>query len=247
MIGIHADIQNLKSFKKAMASSEVVLARGLWHGTSRSLGGFRKDFLAKTPANIRGKKSGNAGGAGASSQPPPIGRSFRWQMFPPTPPGGKFGSSGHVKTVKSVSGEIGTRSTAAESMEEGGVITASGPYLGIPIVKPGNDNAKRRRSGELRPRAKPSWRKTADILKKTAYNFQFQVKGTYTILWARHKKTEAKPFPVMLLIKRIEMKKDGLEFFKIFEKMKPETLRRYDKEIIKQLDRLVYGINKKGK
>jgi hypothetical protein len=251
MIDIFPDLQNLKSFQEAMATGETVMARGLWHGTSRALGGFRKEFLKRTPANIRGKNSANPRGAASAGKMPPIGRSFIWQVHPPTPPKARRHSSSHVKSVKQISGNIGTRSEAAESMEEGKKIQAKGPYLGIPIVLSGNVNAKKRRAGEVQPRAKPSWRTVGEILKpgglRTAYNFQWQVKGSYTILWARHKKSGAKPFPVMLLIKRVQMKKDGLRYYKLWKAMKSETLERYDKEITKALKSMVWGINKRSK
>lgn len=244
---ILAKIENLDSFKDAMRSGEKVAARALWHGTSQSLARFRRDqFLPKTPANIRGKKSGNPRGRSAGRYPG-IARTFRWTVSPPTPPQAKKFSSDHVKGVKEVAGEISTTSEAAESMEEGATITPKGAWLGIPIVSGfGSPNARKKRAGESKPRALPSWRTVSSILKKRAYNFQFQDKGSYMILWARHKDSSARPIPVMLLTKRVQMKKDGLQFFDLFTQFRSRVIETYDHQLRKQLQKLAYRAHKGG-
>lgn len=237
---IDAEIENFESFQKAMRTGEKVAARGLWHGTSRALGRYRRHFLENTPVGIGGKKSKK--GIADPNRTSPIGRKFLFKVKPPTPPNARRFSSNHVRGVKEVAGDIGTQSEAAESLEKGPTIRRRGPgYLGIPIAIPGNPNSMKQKAGASKARAKPSWRNLGEVLRKkrNQYNFQFQKKGSRTIVWARHKKSEARPFPFMLLIKQVKMKKGQLKFFSLwpaFIRHPKGVLDAYDKEIQKQID-----------
>ena len=230
MIGI--EIQNLKSVQRAFNEGESIFAQGLWRGTSRSLGAFRRDFLKHSPPIKRGVTKRQAASGPGSNAMPPLARGFRYEVNPKKPQGIKQGTGLHAKKSASVNGNFGTTSTAAESLEKGGTITPKGKWLGIPIVEGSSAvNAQRIRKGEQKPRAKRGWRKVRDIVKKRKYVTTFEKTGNRIIVFVRDRKNpEAKPTAVMLLVKRIQMR-PVLNLFDLWNAYTPEILIRFDKEM----------------
>ena len=230
MIGI--EIQNLKSVQRAFNEGESIFAQGLWRGTSRSLGAFRRDFLRDSPPIKRGITKRQAAGRPKSNAMPPLARGFRYEVNPPKPQKIKQGTGLHATKSASVNGNFGTTSTAAESLEKGGTITPSGKWLGIPIVEgPSAPNAQRIRKGEQKPRAKRGWRKVRDILKKRRFVATFEKTGNRIIVFVRDRKNpEAKPMAVMLLVKRVQMR-PVLNLFDLWNAYTPQILIRFDKEM----------------
>lgn len=242
---ILAEIENLDSFKAAMRAGEKVAARGLWHGTSQSLARFRRDqFLKKTPAHIRGRKSANPRTRNTGKKPP-IGRTFLWSVSPKTPPKATKFSSDHVKSVKEVSGQIGSDSEAAYAMEKELTIRPKkGAWLGLPVVShPSADNAAKKKSGQRYQRVKPSWRVLRQILKKRNYNFQFQDRNQQLVVFARHKRSTAKPFVVMVLVPKVQMT-NVLKFEELFFGFRTRIKETYESNLQKQLQKLANQANR---
>lgn len=257
MIDLQAEIQNLKSFKKAMGMSESIVARGMWHGTSASLGAYRREFIKDTPVKMKSR-----GKANPRKLPPPnaasrmgMARRFRFQVKPASAPNVRFGiqQSAGVKTLQDVSGDLFTQSTAAFGLETGPTIRPdNGKWLGIPIVIPGNENAQSTSAGS-RPRAKRSWNKVDKILKKSGYTFAFKKKGNKRIMYAQRKAITrgkrkgtpaGRPFPVMLLTPRVKIDPQ-LGFLSGWERFRGEVLMRYDREIKKALRTLTKQMNRR--
>ena len=239
---LEAEITNLKSFQKAMDQGDAVVAQGMYVGTRRSMARFRSEFLKKTPAEIR---KGNVK-ANPKGQPGPtagIGQRFRWVVHPENPNKSSW-SVDHVKNMGDVTGSLFTASKAAERLETPGTRTAKGAWMGIPIALSGNPNTAKLRAGSKSYRAKPSWKTVRSILKRPGYEFKFQAKTGHTILWAK-KKGKSRPFPVMLLVRSIHMKKEYLQFFELFEKFRPEVIRRFDESLNEAIRKLIKYVNKR--
>jgi hypothetical protein len=240
------EISNLESFKRAMIEGEAIAARGLWHGTRRSLGAMRREFLESSPVNLLGRNRKSNPRGDPAGRIRTLGSTFRWTVEPKNPVKRRAWSSEHVKGLKTVTGSFQTASKAAESLEEGPTITTKGAWLGIPIALEGNPNAAKRKKGQRSSRAKPSWRKTADILKKPGYDFKFSPQGQKMLLYAKKKKPKnSRPFLVMLLVKKVNMKRGSLNFYKFGRKFEPEMLRRFDVELRKIVKEVVKNANKR--
>lgn len=240
------EITNLDSFKRAMIEGEAIAARGLWHGTRRSLAALRRDFLKSSPVDMGGRNRKSNPKRDPAGRIRTLGSTFRWVVEPKNPVKRQAWSSGHVKELKTVTGSFQTASTVAESLEEGPTITTNGAWLGIPIALEGNPNAAKRKKGQRNSRAKPSWRKTSDILKKPGYNFKFSPQGQKMLLYAKKKKPEnSRPFLVMLLVKKVNMKRGTLNFYGFGKKFEPEMLRRFDVELQKIVKEVVKNANKR--
>lgn len=225
-MNIEAEIRGLDSFKKAMAIGEAAAGEGMYIGTRRSLAAFRREFISKTPANIRGQKGGNP-----RRDPAPIAglrSKFRWTVYPQNPVKSSFATD-HVKSVEEVHGSFFAHSTAAHNLENPGTRRSKGAWMGIPIANSGNPNAQKLRGGEKKHRARKGWRTVREILKKRGYDFRFQAKMGHTILWAKKKRSSEPPFAVMLLVRQVQMDKQYLQFFELFEDFRPGIIERFDK------------------
>jgi hypothetical protein len=66
------------------------------------------------------------------------------------------------------------------------------------------------------------------------------------LLYAKKKKPKnSRPFLVMLLVKKVNMKRGSLNFYKFGRKFEPEMLRRFDVELRKIVKEVVKNANKR--
>jgi hypothetical protein len=240
-------ITNLKSFQRAMIEGESIAAQGLWHGTRRSLGAMRREFLKTTPVALGGRNRKSNPRTDPGGPIRTLGSTFRWVVEPKNPVKRRSWSSEHVKSIRTVKGYFQTASKAAESLEEGSTITSKGPWIGIPVALEGNPNTGKRKPGQRTPRAKPSWRRTSDILKQRGYDFKFSARPGHTLLYAKKKRPKnSRPFLVMLLVRRVHMKRGSLNFYKFGRKFEPQVLRRFDEELRKIVRKVARNANKRA-
>lgn len=125
------EIEGYREMERALKGAPDLLSKALWVGTRRSLASFRRTFLQKTGAKIRGKKKVRPGEGGRREKT--IGRSFQWRVYPL--------AESNVKAKVVPSGELFTRSFAAHGLEVGGPVRAKKkPSLWLPIGQPYGDN-----------------------------------------------------------------------------------------------------------
>lgn len=234
MAGEGFSIEGLAGFRQLLLEAPDRFGEALYRGTRRSLGAFRRDFLAQTPAQIRGKGNAppNSGGGRART----IGRGFRWEVSP--------GEESQVQIrADQVSGGIFTESKAAHGLEVAGTVRPKrGLNLAIPITIPGKPNTSARGG------PKPSWKNLAQVYrtKRNQYGFFFlrKASGGVTVMAQRRpKRPRGRPrddapkpsvepaFPIFYLTPEIVNEGNRLRFFQTWEGYQGEINRRFELEI----------------
>ena len=241
---IMAEIANLPEFEKVMRQSVREVKRGMWHGTRRGIAAYRRTFLDKATADSGIRPGSRRNPRGAGNPRGPLGSKFRWEVFPKNPDNRR--DSLHVTASSNVRGELYTFAKPADYLENPQTIRPKRKFLAIPLRGAGKPNTARLRSGERHPRVKPNWKdpKTARD-KNPNYRFWFVNRGTYRLVYAKRvyrsqrRNANSRPFVAFILVPRINMRTNFLEFISGFENFRPEIVRRFREELVEALKRAV--------
>lgn len=235
-------IDGLDSFRALLLEAPERMGEALYRGTRRSLGAFRRDFLAQVPAAIRGR--GNAGpNQAAARRPRTIGRGFRYEVHP-------LDEEQVRGAGTEIDGSIFTESKAAHGLEvPGRVRPKQGLNLAIPISVPGAPNAAARGG------VKPSWKYLGKVYRTKRNQFAFffinRPGGGVTVMaQARTRRPRGRPaddapavpkpkaFPIFYLKPEIVNEGNRLRFFQTWEGYQGEIGRRFEAELDRELAEL---------
>lgn len=236
------EINNLPEFEKVMRQSVREVKRAMWHGTRRSIARYRAEFLDKATADSGIRRGAKRNPRSLGNPKGPLGSKFRWAVYPKNPE--KRRDSLHLTATSDVRGELYTFSKPADYLENPQVIRPKNRFLAIPMRGSGKPNVARLRSGERLPRVKPNWSSPEKARDKNPnYKFWSVNRGGYRLIWAKRvyrsaaRNSNAKPFIAFVLVPRVNMKKNFLEFASGFENFRPQIIRRFREELQKALVR----------
>ena len=229
---------NLPKVQRALAISPTEASRGLWSGTRRSLGGFRKDWLTAVPVNIKGRGRKAPGGRKPGKT---VGGSFLWLVKP--------NKRGAVTRPEQIYGKIYSDSFAAHGLEVGGTAKGEGGHdLAIPIT--GSGAGHRETNTSASGRVKKSWKTVGLALKQRRFQFSVVDRGEHSIIRARRRLTKKQQksamgkkgakiprewVPIFILRRDVKLTPGRLRFFSFWAGTHDATLKRYEKEIDKAM------------
>mgnify|MGYP001822254333 CR=1 FL=1 len=244
-------VEGLEEFERALRKAPDRLAKALWVGNRRSLASFRREFLKRSGAKIRGTKQLQPG-AGQRREKL-LGQSFQWRVYPI--------NEANVKAGVRPTGELFTRSFAAHGLEVGGrVRPKSGKALWLPIGQGYGDNTTS--SGKI----KQDWKSIGRVFKTKRGRYKlFPVKtkrgatviyairrgpkkkrkkdGTFTKAFERRRAklledtgiAREKSFPIFIKQNTVGTKKGRLRFFRLWGGYGAQVQRRFEQELRKAI------------
>lgn len=226
------EIEGQDSFEKLLRASPDRLSRALFRGTRRSLAGFRKDFLAKVPVNIKGKRSTPSAARGRN-----IGRSFIWEMEPKS-------EASVSRRTRDIGGVIYTNSRAAKGLEIGGTVRPDeSQFLAIPISEPFGDNHGSRG-------IKPSWKSMKNVLatKRRTYRFLYIRTSRGTIVKAQKRRPrggDQRAFPIFFLTKSLTTEPGRLRYYRTWDSA--SNARKIERRVMQEIDKELRQITREGR
>ena len=238
-VGSGFSMPNLPQVQKLLRISPELAAKGMYRGTRRVLAGFRKDWLKSTPVHIKGKGGKGPGNTRSGRN---IGSTFLWTMTPK--------DERQVKKISQVGGELSTNSFAAHGLEVGGKIKGKNSRsLAIPIT--GLDALHRTVNTKANGKVKTRWKTVGRALDQKTWQFKLVDRGSHQVILTRKKMTkkarkdsssrkigakERRPWcPIFRLVRSVPLKPGRLKFFSTWERLRAESLRRFEKELDKKL------------
>ena len=236
--GVGFSIPNLPQVQKLLKISPELAAKGMYRGTRRVLGGFRKDWLKSTPVHMKGK---GAKGPGNKRSGRNLGSTFLWNVTPK--------NERQVKNISQIGGELNTDSFAAHGLEVGGTIKGKSGDLSIPIT--GLDALHRTVNTKANGKVKARWKTVGRALSQKSWQFKLIDRGRHQVILTRKKMTkkarkdsssrkigakERRPWcPVFRLVPSVTLKPGRLRFFSTWERLQAASLHRFVEELDKKL------------